>query len=118
MKKIVITENHLKLLRNLNWGSAYGFIIGSFNEVEDADVDRQSDLERHEYIDLILNGVPENFDPLNTEEFPEYTDEQKAEWDKLYSELHIVNEVCINRGVFETGTFKTRLGHREWIKID
>ena len=41
----------------------------------------------YEAIDVILNGKPTNFDPFNTDEMIEYTDEQKAEWDKLYSEL-------------------------------
>ena len=118
MKKIIITENHLKILKHFNWNYAYGFVIGGLNYIEDADEDRQTDYERHESINLILNGRPEDFDPINTTELLEFTSEQISEWDKLYSEIPLVLDVCLNRGKFEVGTFKTRLTNRNWEKID
>lgn len=117
MKKITITENHIKLLQQLNWTSNYGFLTGSFIEVEDSDLDRQTDFERHESINLILNGVPDDFDPLNTTELPVFTEEQIAEWDLLFSELPTALDVCLYTGAFETGTYKTRFNVRQWVKI-
>jgi hypothetical protein len=84
--KITITDNHLKLLKYLRWSvNKAGFIIGTEDEDEDQAPFVENNL--YEAINLILNGIPENFDPLNTEDEEEYSTEQKAEWDKLYSEL-------------------------------
>ena len=71
----------------------------------------------YEAIDLILNGMPEDFDPFNTEEAKVYSDEQKAEWDKLYSELPLALDIILHNNSFELGTYKTKFHDRLWKKI-
>jgi hypothetical protein len=95
--KITITDNHLKLLKYLRSVNKAGFIIGTEDEDEDQAPFVENNL--YEAINLILNGIPENFDPLNTED--EYSTE-KAEWDKLYSETKM-SSVILQTQKFETG---------------
>jgi hypothetical protein len=111
--KINITENHIKLLKHLKWSvNGKGFIIGVENEEEDLAPFGENNL--YEAIDLILNGMPEDFDPFNTEDFRVYSDEQKAEWDTLYSELPLVLDVIMYNGNFELGTYATQYHNRNW----
>ena len=72
-----------------------------------------------ESIDLILNGKPENFDPLNTSELREFTSEQIKEWDKLISELPTALDIILNmyNDKFELGIYKTKYHLRDWKKI-
>jgi len=59
-----LTENHIKLLKHLKWSvNDKGFIVGTENEVEDPAPFGENTL--YEAIDLILNGMPEDFDPFN-----------------------------------------------------
>ena len=68
----------------------------------------------YEAIDLILNGMPDDFDPFNTEDIKVYSDEQKAEWDKLYSELPIALDIVLFNGHFELNTYATQYHSRVW----
>lgn len=113
--KIEITENHLKLLKHLQWGMNDNVIVGVKDD-GDGIAPPFGENNIYEAIDLILNGVPNNFDPLNEEEFPQYTQEQKDAWDKLYSELPRVLDVILFTGKFETGIYKTKFHLRNWEK--
>lgn len=72
----------------------------------------------YEAIDVILNGRPEGFDPFTNENFKEYGEEQKAEWDKLYSELPMALDVVLYNGNYELGLYKTKWHDRVWKKIN
>jgi len=114
--KITITENHIKLLKHLKWSiNGKGFIVGTENEEEDPAPFGENTL--YEAIDLILNGMPEDFDPFNTDESKVYSDEQKAEWDVLYGELPLALDVIMYNGSFELGTFATQFHNRVWRTI-
>jgi hypothetical protein len=114
--KITITDNHLKLLKYLRWSvNKAGFIIGTEDEDEDQAPFVENNL--YEAINLILNGIPENFDPLNTEDEEEYSTEQKAEWDKLYSELPRCLSVILQTQKFETGDYKSKFNDIMWKKV-
>jgi hypothetical protein len=54
---------------------------------------------------------------FNSEDIKEYSEEQKAEWDKLYSELPLALDVILFNGNFELGTYKTKWHDRNWKKI-
>jgi hypothetical protein len=71
----------------------------------------------YEAMDLILNGKPANFDPINGDEPPPYSPEQKAEWDKLYKELPMALDVILYNSSFELGGYKTRFHDRNWKKL-
>jgi hypothetical protein len=54
---------------------------------------------------------------LTNDKFPEYSVEQKSEWDKLYSELPMALDIILYNGSFELGKYKTRYHLRDWKKI-
>ena len=108
-----LTEQHLKLLKFLRWSiNDKGFIVGTEDEIEDPAPFGENNL--YEAIDLILNGMPEDFDPFNTEDIKVYSDEQKAEWDKLYSELPMALDIVLFNGHFELNTYATQYHSRVW----
>jgi hypothetical protein len=72
----------------------------------------------YEAIDLILNGKPKDVNLLEVDEFTEYSNNQKAEWDKLYSELPIALDIILYTGKFELGKYKSRYHLRDWVKIN
>jgi len=110
-----LKEEHIKLLRHLRWSlNDKKFIVGVEDVVEDVAPFGGNVL--YEEIDLILNGVPENFDPFNTYEPIVYKPEQIAEWDKLYGELPQALEVILSLNTFELGHYKSRYHDRVWRK--
>jgi len=114
--KLELTEKHIKLLKHLRWSiNKRNFIVSTEDENEDPAPFGENNL--YEAIDLILNGKPSNFDPLNSENFIEYSDEQKQEWDTLYSELPMALDIILFNGNFELGIYKTQFHNRNWQKI-
>lgn len=111
-----IKEDHLKLLKHLRWSLKDNIVSGVGHDGDDyIPVFGENNL--YDAMDIILNGVPEGFDPFNTEDIKEYSEEQKAEWDKLYSELPIALDIILFNGHFELGTYKTKYHFRDWKKI-
>lgn len=114
--RITLTEDHIKLLKHLKWSvNDKGFIVGTENEEEDPAPFGENTL--YEAIDLILNGMPEDFDPFNMEEIVEYTKEQKDEWDKLYNELPLALDVIMFNSSFELGSYATQFHDRNWRAV-
>jgi hypothetical protein len=114
--RITLTEDHIKLLKHLKWSvNDKGFIVGTENEEEDLAPFGENTL--YEAIDLILNGMPEDFDPFNMEEIVEYSKEQKDEWDKLYNELPLALDVIMFNGNFELGSYATQYHDRNWRAV-
>jgi len=115
--KITITDDHIKLIKQLRWSlnSENHIVALGHDGMENIPPFGEDNL--YEAIDLILNGVPEDFDPFTTEEPRVYSDEQKAEWDKLYTELPTCIDIIMYIGSFETGTYKTKYHDRVWKKV-
>lgn len=114
--KFELTENHVKLLKNLRWSLKDNIVVGMGHDGEDFIPPLGEDFI-HDAIDIILNGKPTDFDPFNTDEPNKYSEEQKAEWDKLYSELPLALDVVLYNGNYELGTYKTKWHDRVWKKI-
>ena len=114
--KITITEDHIKLLKYLKCNLIDGNIILSI-DADDGVPILLTDDNKYEYIDLTLNGMPENFDPFNTEDIKEYSEEQKTEWDKLYNELPLALDIIMFNGNFELGTYATKFHDRNWKTV-
>lgn len=114
--KLTVTEDHIKLLRNLRWSEKEGTIVSLGHDGDDY-IPPFGENNLYDAIDIILNGVPESFEPFITEDIKKYSEEQKAEWDKLYSELPTVLDIVLYNGNFETGTYKTKWHLRDWKKI-
>jgi len=113
-----LKKEHLLLLKNLRWSVNKDNIICNVADEGDNLAPPFGDFDLYEAIDLILNGKPENSDPLIYDEFPEYSAEQKTEWDKLYSQLPMALDVILYNGTFETGVYKTKWHLRDWKKIN
>ena len=114
--KFELKEEHVKLLKHLRWSKDKNNLIVNISDDEDS-VPFSSD-NLYEAIDLILNGRPEDFDPFETEDLVEYSDEQKEEWDKLYSELPLALDVILFNQSFDLGSFKTKYHDRNWKKMN
>jgi len=114
--KCELNINHLALLRHFKCNLKNGDIILSIESDGEIPV-VLTDVNKYEHINLVLNGVPDDFDPFNTEDIVEYSDEQKTEWDKLYNELPLALSIILQRGSFETGKFKAKYHDQVWVKI-
>ena len=112
-----LREEHVKLLKFLRWSINDKNIISGVDYDGDEPIPPFGENNIYDAIDLILNGLPDEFDPLNTEELREYSDEEKAKWDGLYSELPTALDIVLFNGNFELGTYKTKYHDRNWKKI-
>lgn len=112
--KFELTETHIKLLKQLRWSVNKDGLIVNLSDDESA-LFGENNL--YDAMDLILNGKPADIDPFTHEDIIEYTDEQKAEWDKLYGELPMALDIILFNGHFETGKYRTKFNDRNWKKI-
>lgn len=115
--KFELKKEHVMLLKQLRWSINKENIVSGVSDEGDEIAPPFGETNIYEAIDMIINGRPEDFDPLN-EEVKEYSDEQKAEWDKLYSELPIALDVILYNGHFNTGFYKTKYHDRNWKQIN
>jgi hypothetical protein len=115
--KFELKEEHVLLLKNLKWGLLENKFIVSAEDITEDPAPFGAD-NIYEGIDLVLNGKPENFDPLNSTELTTYTAEQIAEWDKLISELPTALDIILYTGSFELGNYKTKYHLKDWKKIN
>ena len=112
-----LKAEHVKLLKHLRWSLNDENIISGVGKEEGDVAPPFGENSVYEAIDLILNGNNKEIDILTHDEFPEYSVEQKAAWDKLYSELPMALDVVLYNGHFELGTYKTRYHLRDWKKV-
>lgn len=116
--KFELKAEHLKLLKHLKW---------SINDIDQI-VSRGNDNQEYgdspfggdsifEDINTILNGKPENFDPLNDEGI-KFTEKEVEEMWSLYGELSTALDIVLYTGKFETGHFKTKWYERNWVKYE
>ena len=115
--KLELTDKHLKLLKHLRWSINKDNIISGVADDSDEIAPPFGENNIYDAIDLILNGRPADFDPM-TEDVKEYSAEQKAEWDKLYSELPMALDIILFNGSFELGKHRSKFHDRVWKKIN
>jgi hypothetical protein len=113
-----LKEEHVKLVKHLRWSINNDNIISGVGDDGDDMAPPFSENNIYDAIDLILNGLPEDFDPFNTEDIKEYSEEQKAQWDKLYEELPTALDIIMYNGHFELGNYKTKYHDRQWKKLN
>lgn len=111
-----LKEEHVLLLKNLRWSVDKANIIRGVADDGDEVAPPFGENSIYEAIDIILNGKQTDIDFITHEDFPVYTENQIAEWDKLYSELPMALDVILYNGNFELGTYKTRYHLRDWKK--
>jgi hypothetical protein len=115
--KLELKKEHLLLLKHLKCRLTEDDVNIVLSITEDNEFPITED-EKYSFIDLILNGKPAVFNPLETEELVQHSTEQKAEWDKLYAELPLALEIILFNGSFELGTFRARFHDRQWEKLN
>jgi hypothetical protein len=109
-----LKQEHVFLLKHLKWSLTDNkFIVSAENIAEDPALFGFDN--NYEAIDLILNGKPKDFNPLETSEII-YTQEQKDQWDALLAELPMALDVILYNGHFELGNYKSKYHIRQWKK--
>lgn len=113
-----LKEEHVKLLKHLRWSVNTNNIISGVSDEGDEIAPPFGENNIYDAIDLILNGVPADFNPLETEDIKEYSPEQKEAWDALYTELPMALDVILYNGHFDLGTYRTKFHDRNWKKVN
>lgn len=116
--KFELKGEHVKLLKHLRFSINKENILTGVSDDGDEIAPPFGENNIYEAIDLIINGKPNNFNPLEEEEIKQYSTEQKVEFDKLYSELPLALEIILFNGNFTLGTYKTKYNYREWKKLN
>jgi len=117
-----IKEDHLKLLKNLQWSQTETNHLLSISSVDNDDAEDViltpfggDDLLQD--IGDILYGAPTDFDPFDEEAgFGKvtYTDEQNAYMTELFNGLATALDICLYTQSFVVGHYKTLYHMRDW----
>ncbi len=111
-----LKEEHVKLLKHLRWSVNRENIINAVGDDGEEIAPPFGENNIYDAIDLIINGVPADFDPFNTEDIKEYSDDEKKAFDELYNALPTALDVILFNGNFELGTYRTKWHLRDWKK--
>lgn len=116
--KIRITEDHLKLIKHLNWD--FDLYAREGDEFKTPKVNEKEPFGHgHIYGQLnLLLGSPKELGGVN--DVVEYVidDELKAKYDKLLIELPLALDVIMYTQKFETGLYKRKSNFRDWNRIE
>lgn len=120
--KFQLKSQHLLLLKHLKWSLIDNYITSvEKNNNYDSDLEGQlspfGGLDLYEDIGIILYGKPMDFNPLDSEESYQYSEEQKTEMKQLFSELPTALNLILSRQSFELGKFKTKDTFMDWKQI-
>jgi hypothetical protein len=115
LDKFELKKEHLILLKHLDWEIIENDNISTLIE-EDAETPFGG-INLIEDIGIMLYGnTTEVFDPLSPYG-PQYTDEQKVEIKKIFSELPKALEVVLFLQTFEVGVYGRKWNLKNWKKI-
>jgi hypothetical protein len=116
--KFELKEDHIKLIKHLKWSMTKdNQILSRGNDDEEYGDSPFGGDDLFEDMDIILNGRPENFDPLNDEKII-LNESQIDEMKILFSELPIALDIILYTGKFESGHYKSKWYDRNWIKFE
>lgn len=113
--KFELKEDHVKLLKHLKWSISSDQIVSRGGDDEEYGDSPFGGDDLVEDLNTILNGKPENFDPLN-DEVIEVSESEKVRMLKLYQELPTALDIILYSNSFELGYYKTKWYDRNWIK--
>jgi hypothetical protein len=114
--KFELKEDHIKLLKHLKWSLKSNQITTHPGEDDDTESPFGGD-DLFEDMNLILNGKPENFDPMNSEGV-EINEDEVVKLNDLFNQLPTALDIILFTGKFEPGHYKTKWYDRNWIKIN
>lgn len=116
--KFELTEDHIKLVKHLRWSlTTNNHLLSRGDDNQEYGESPFGGDDVFEDINTILNGKPENFDPLNDEEIV-LTDSQIDDMKGLLSELPTALDIILYTGKFEPGYYKSKWYDRNWIKFE
>ena len=109
-----LTEEHLKLVKNLKFETIDGHLTTKDSEGDKVCAFGYESL--YDEIDLIINGMPEDFDPLNTEP-KTFTEEEVSHMDSLWGDMPTVLELRCYFGTLVPGEYKRKFHDHVWKYI-
>ena len=115
IQRLELKVEHVELLKQLRWSLKDGIVSGVGTD-EEGSMPQFGENNLYEAMDLILNGKTADVDMTSGDE-KEYTDDQKAYWDTLYSELPMALDIILYTGGSKLGTYKTKYHLRDWKLI-
>lgn len=114
--KFELTDEHVKLIKQLKWNTIAFPHIPSL-EVNPATPFSNGDRIVYD-IGLVLHGYDGNPVQHDTENDPTYGETEINRMKKLYEELPIALDIISFFGEFKTGWYKTKSYVRDWKKIE
>lgn len=114
--KFELKEDHIKLLKHLRWSIAFDQLVSRGADKEEYGDSPFGGDDLIEDLNTILNGKPDNFDPLNDEGF-EVSEDEKVRMLEIFYELSTALDIILYTGSFELGHYKTKWYDRNWIKF-
>jgi hypothetical protein len=114
--KFELKDDHIKLLRHLRWSISSDKLISWGGDLEEHGESPFGGDDLIEDLNTILNGKPENFDPLNDEGI-EIEHSEKERMLELFYELPTALDIILYTGSFETGHYKSKWYDRNWVKF-
>ena len=121
-----IKEDHLKLLKNLQWSQTKTNHILSISGVDNDDAEEViltpfggDDLIQD--IGDIIYGQPEGFDPFDEDSGfgrVTYDDEKVAYMTELFNGLTTALDICLYTQSFVVGHYKSKYHLRDWVKYE
>ena len=114
--KFELKEDHIKLLKHLRWSIVSDQLVSRGADKEEYGDSPFGGDDLIEDLNTILNGKPDNFDPLNDEGI-EVSEDEKVRMLEIYYELPIALDIILYSSSFELGHYKTKWYDRNWIKF-
>lgn len=117
--KFEVTDNHLKLLRQLRFHKDGDHLTSGDRGVDEL-VGTPSPYGGDSTVDdmgLIIFGPPKGFNPMESDSFG-WSQEQLEEIEKLKGGVPTALDICLSTGKFEAGHYKRKSYERNWTKYD
>jgi hypothetical protein len=114
--KFELKEDHIKLLKHLRWSISSDQLVSRGADKEEYGDSPFGGDDLIEDMNTILNGKPDNFDPLNDEGI-EISEDEKVRMLEIYYELPIALDIILYSSSFELGHYKTKWYDRNWVKF-
>lgn len=118
MIKFELTDEHLALLKQLNWDyDKFAKEGDDYKLPQLVENEEFGNGHIYEMMGIILDGPEKVTDPNNMVDF-RIDDEKKARFDKLLLELPMALDVVMCTQEFKTGKYKTKSSLRDWKLVD
>jgi hypothetical protein len=114
--KFELKEDHIKLLKHLKWSISSDQLVSRGGDKEESGDSPFGGDDLIEDLNTILNGKPDNFDPLNDEGI-EITEDERVRVLEIYYELPTALDIILYSNSFELGHYKTKWYDRNWVKF-